>query len=50
MLISSITNLNRGGSYIDIPNLIKNKKAMISPINKYDNKCFKLAAVVALNN
>ena len=27
-------NLNRGGSYIDSPNWIKDKKATINPINK----------------
>ena len=27
-------NLNRGGSYIDSPDSIKNKKATINPINK----------------
>ena len=27
-------NLNRGGSYIDSPEWIKNKKATINPINK----------------
>ena len=33
-------NSNRGGSHIDSPDWIKNKKATISPINKKDNKCF----------
>ena len=31
-------NPNRGGSYIDSPDWIKNKKATINPINKKDNK------------
>ena len=34
-------NLNRGGSYIDSPDWIKNKNAKIDPINKKDNKCFQ---------
>ena len=33
-------NQNRGGSYIDSPDWIKNKKATINPINKRYNKCF----------
>ena len=32
--------LNRGGSYIDSLDWIKNKKATINPTNKKDNKCF----------
>ena len=43
-------NLNRGGSYIDSPDWIINKKATINPINKRDNKCFQYAATVALNH
>ena len=42
-------NPNRGGSYIDSPEWIKNKKATINPINKKDNKCFHYAVTVALN-
>ena len=33
-------NPNRGGSYIDSPDWIKNKKGTINSINKKDNKCF----------
>ena len=33
-------NPNCGGSYIDSPKWMKNKKATINPINKKDNKCF----------
>ena len=33
-------SLNNGGSYIDSPDWIKNKKATTNPQNK-DNKCFK---------
>ena len=40
---------NRGGSYIDSPDWIKNKKVTINPINKKDNKCFQYAVTVALN-
>ena len=32
-------NLNRGGSYIDSPELLKNKKTTINPKNN-DDKCF----------
>ena len=42
-------NLNRGGSNIDSPDWIKNKKATINPISKKDNKCFQYAVTVALN-
>ena len=42
-------NLNHGGSYVDSPDWIKNKKATINPINKRDNKCFQYAATVTLN-
>ena len=41
-------SLNRGGSYIDSPDWIKNKKATINPKNK-DNECFKYAITAALN-
>ena len=41
---------NCGGSYIDSPGWIKNKKATINPINKKDNNCFKYAVTVALND
>ena len=43
-------NPNRAGSYIISPNLIKNKKTTINPIDKYDNKCFQYTATVALNH
>ena len=43
-------NPNRGGSYIDSPDLIKNKKVTINPINKKDNKCFQYAVTVVLNH
>ena len=42
-------NPNRGGSYIDSPDWIKNKKATINPINKKDNMCFQYGVRVALN-
>ena len=42
-------SLNRGGSYIDSPDWIKNKKATINPQNK-DNECFKYAVTAALNH
>ena len=34
-------NFKEGGSYIDSPEWIKNKKATINPINKKVNKCFE---------
>ena len=33
-------SLNRGGSYIDSPKWLKDKKATINPKNKKDDKCF----------
>ena len=42
-------NLNRGGSHIDSPYWIKNKKATINPQNK-DNECFKYVITAALNH
>ena len=33
------TSINRGGSYIDSPKLLKDKKSIINPKNN-DNKCF----------
>ena len=41
-------SLNRGGSYIDSPEWLKNKKATINPKNS-DNKCFQYVVIVALN-
>ena len=41
-------SLSRGGSYIDSPKLLKNKKATINPQNN-DDKCFQYALTVALN-
>ena len=41
-------NPNRGGSYIDSPDWIKNKKATINPNNKKD-KCFQYAVTFTLN-
>ena len=40
-------SLNRGGSYIDSPKLIKNKKSTINPKNN-DYKCFQYAVTLAL--
>ena len=42
-------SLNRGGSYIDSPSWIKNKKATINPKSK-DNKCLRDAITAALNS
>ena len=41
--------LNSGGSFINYPQWIKNKKATINPIDKKD-KCFQYAATVVLNH
>ena len=41
--------LNRGGSYIDSPAWLKNKRVTINPKNN-DNECFKYAIKVALNH
>ena len=43
-------NLNRGGSYIDSTNWIKNKKGAINRINEKDNKCFQYAITFAFNH
>ena len=40
--------LSRGGSYIDSPEWLKNKKATINPKSN-DDKCFQYALTVALN-
>ena len=42
------TSLNRGGSHIDSPKRLKNKKVTINPKNN-DDKCFQYAVAVALN-
>ena len=42
------TSLNRGGSYIDSPQWLKDKKSTINPKNN-DNKCFQYAVTLALN-
>ena len=43
-------NPNRGGSHINFPNRIKNKKATINPTYKKDNKCFQYAVTVTLSH
>ena len=42
-------SLSRGGSYIDSPKWLKNKKATLNPKNE-DNMCFQYALTVALNH
>ena len=42
-------SLNRGGSYIESPDWIKNKEVTINPKNTKDNNCFQCAITVALN-
>ena len=41
-------SLNRGGSYIDSPKWLKDKKSTINPQNN-DRKCFQNAITLALN-
>ena len=41
-------SINRGGSYIDSPQWLKNKKSTINPINNV-YKCFQYAVTLALN-
>ena len=41
-------SLNRGGSYLDSPKWLKNKKSIINPKNN-DYKCFQYAVTLALN-
>ena len=41
-------SFKRGGSYIDSPDWIKHKKAIINPKSKND-KCFQYAGTVSLN-
>ena len=41
--------LIRGGSYIELPEWIKSKKAVINPQNK-DEECFKWAVIAALHH
>ena len=42
-------NLRHAGSYTDSPAWIKNKKAIINPINN-DDKCFQYITTVALSH
>ena len=42
------TSINRGGSYIDSPKWLKNKKSTINPKNN-DDKRFQYAVTLALN-
>ena len=43
-------SLNRGSSYINSPEWIKNKKVTINPKNTEHNKCFQYAITASLNN
>ena len=42
------TSIYRGGSYLDSPKWLKNKKSTIKPKNN-DHKCFQYAATLAIN-
>ena len=43
-------NLIHGGSYVDSPDWMKNKKAAINSINEKNNKCLQYAVTVVLNH
>ena len=43
-------SFSRGGSNIDSPKWLKNKKAQINPQNKKDDRCFQYAVTVTLNH
>ena len=43
-------SLSRGGSYIDSPKWVKNKRATINPQNNKDDRCFQYAVTVVLNH
>ena len=45
---SNKTTINRGGSYIDSPKWLKDKKSTINPKNN-DDRCFQYAVTLALN-
>ena len=42
-------SLSRGGSCIDSPKWLKNKRATINPQNEKDDNCFQYALTVASN-
>ena len=42
--------VERGSSYIESPEWIKNKKATINPQNSKDNRCFLSVITIALNH
>ena len=45
---SNKTSIDRGGSYIDSPKWLKDKKSTINPKNN-DDECFQYAVTLALN-
>ena len=49
-IINAIKNPDRGESYIDFFDWIKNNKATINSINKKCNKCFQYTITDALNH
>ena len=42
-------SISRGGSYIDSPKWLKDKKSTVNQKKKNDNKCFQYAVTLALN-
>ena len=48
IMILTKQTINRGGSYIDSPKWLKDKKSTINPKNN-DDKCFQYAVTLALN-
>ena len=43
-------DMNRGSSYVDLPDWIYNKNCCINPKNEDDDECFKWAVTVALHH
>ena len=43
------TTINRGGSSVESPAWLRNKKCAINPLNKNDNKCFQYSITAVLN-
>ena len=43
-------SLNRGSSYINSPEWLKNKRVTVNPKNTRDNECFKYAIIAALRH
>ena len=44
------TKLRKGKSYVESPEQLRNRRAIINPQNKDDNNCFQYAITVPLNH